>query len=238
MEGLVNLNAVTANNEAEIAAKYKDKLKGKKEKTPVEEALAQQEEERKRKASVKTTKGDVKLLEKHLDEKSMQKRVETEVKQKVLLCKMIAEYKERFPQDLAHVPHCRPNQSLADLKVHLSDCRQSLASAGAETQIRQLLPLTCKGLEWVTMEHGINPMDLELHGFGHMMSDPDVLESLEPEITEMVVELRQYFQSPWYLRLGVKMAALTLAYSERKKASGSHQQKKVPEEVAKSAADL
>jgi hypothetical protein len=138
-------------------------------------------------------------------------------------------YLKLLPQAAeGNVPKNYTKLSIGDLNDILEAIRGELSLKNIKPQAHMTVVAAVKGLEWLVHEQNINPL-----GFSNIRGLAELIErnpaTLETEISEMAVEMNGLFNQNCYLRLGMKLVGLALAFDR-----GAGQRK--PQSSAQAAA--
>lgn len=139
------------------------------------------------------------------------------VKEKVSLVRKIRAYQQAFPDVVTDQTPYTVAYDILVLQAAYFSIRADCSGAASEPMIRGAIYGLFPAAEKLTMKMGYNPFNLDLEGLGQLMEDPAARRHLEPEMTEMVIEMRHAVSMPWFVRLGCKMGYLVFHYSEARK---------------------
>lgn len=114
-------------------------------------------------------------------------------------------YAQLLPQlvdkQLAHSVGMRNGEE--EIKFVLDEIRETIAVRELPTTMLDTCITGLKGLEWIVMDRGFNPLHLDIRGLAAaVQEDP---ESLQPELTEIAVELHSLFKQNCYIRFCFKI---------------------------------
>lgn len=200
-----------------------------KQKDRIEEKEIAKIKEEERKAFKAATA--IALNEKENEEKKFEeqkrKKEEAETKSKLnhsKLWRKINEYHRTFPEIFGKMKLPPENSPSPVLEACLADMRGMMSGSAADQLIYSMIPKLGYGVEWLVHDVGINPKGWNLRNgqmsFGRLLEDPEAQEMLEPERSEAVIEMRDYFMAPWYARLAIKMAIIADNFSARQPRPG------------------
>jgi hypothetical protein len=131
-------------------------------------------------------------------------------------------YLVKFPEVCAPFKkQVRVDMSEAEADTLLLRIREALGEKGSKQMCEKILWGGMTVLEKITHDAGFNPMKLQIKGIGGAMNKilntPPLREKLEPELTEMEIEIGGKFHAPWYARLGIKLAEFVYEFSNGQK---------------------
>ncbi len=134
----------------------------------------------------------------------------------------LMKYAVRFPEICAPFKkQIRVDMSEAEADTLLLRIREVLGEKGSKQMCDKLLWGVFMAAEKITHDFHFNPLKLQIRGISNAvafgLTQKGFRDSLEPEISEMEIEIGGRFHAPWYARLGVKLADFTLAFSNRQK---------------------
>lgn len=96
-----------------------------------------------------------------------------------------------------------------EIKFVLDEVRETIAVRELPNTIMDTAVTGFKGLEWVVMDRGFNPLNLNIRGLAAaVQANP---EELQPELTEIAVELHSLFKQNCFIRFGFKVFHLCKA---------------------------
>lgn len=141
------------------------------------------------------------------------------------LWRKIMEYHRTFPEIFGKMKLPPESSPTPVLEACLADMRGMMSGSAADQLIYSMIPKLGYGIEWLVHDVGVNPKGWNLRNghmsFGRLLEDPEAQEMLEPERSEAVIEMRDYFMAPWYARLAIKMAIIADNFSARQPRPGS-----------------
>lgn len=110
-----------------------------------------------------------------------------------------------------------PNSPIHVLQSALTEMRSRMATERADLLIRNSIPKAAKVMEFIVHDIGMNPQGWTLRtpstSFSKELEKEEVMELLEPELSEAIIECRDYLSAPWYLRLAFRVGILADAFS-------------------------
>jgi hypothetical protein len=96
-----------------------------------------------------------------------------------------------------------------EIKFVLDEVRETIAVRELPNTIMDTAVTGFKGLEWVVMDRGFNPLNMDIRGLAAaVQANP---EELQPELTEIAVELHSLFKQNCFIRFGFKVFHLCKA---------------------------
>ncbi len=134
----------------------------------------------------------------------------------------LMKYAVRFPEICTPFKkQIRVDMSEAEADTLLLRVREVLGEKGSKQMCDKLLWAGFLAVEKITHDFNFNPLKLHVKGISNAvafgLTQKQFRDSLEPELSEMEIEIGGRFHAPWYARLGVKLADFTLAFSNRQK---------------------
>lgn len=164
--------------------------------------------------------------------------VEKELKEKARLLRIYAAYYES-DETCPYLPkrmELSVRNSLAEIKVTLDNVRAALNGANADGTIRKMYPtlveLIVKALEHLGLLETLGLTGAQ--GVGNALQQAMDTPMLQTEMTEMSIELQDWFSASWQTRIMIKTYIFTKAYASAQTA----RMRPAPSMSAAAAADL
>lgn len=164
--------------------------------------------------------------------------VEKELKEKARLLRIYAAYYES-DETCPYLPkrvELSVRNSLAEIKVTLDNVRAALNGANADSTIRKMYPtlveLIVKALEHLGLLETLGLTGAQ--GVGNALQQAMDTPMLQTEMTEMSIELQDWFSASWQTRIMIKTYIFTKAYASAQTA----RMRPAPSMSAAAAADL
>jgi len=121
----------------------------------------------------------------------------------------------KFPEHVPREPKIKSNSELADVQLAIKLTLSNIMANSADRAAYAGFAKIADAIEWVTMDKGFNPFQLNLRGFGRVVKeelskgsslttkDPNVYE---PELSIGAIELQDYLTWPWWAMLAEKLS--------------------------------